>query len=292
MQLHRIVVSFLAGLIVAGPSVAVADHTGWIEALFAPNAELWQRWTVHDPNGAGRIDHAVWDKILARYLRADGQGVNRFAYGAVTQDDKAALDGYIAARAATPIDRYDRAEQFAFWVNLYNALTVKLMVEHYPVAGIREIDISPGWFADGPWGKKLVTVAGEAVSLNDIEHRILRPIWRDPRIHYAVNCAAIGCPNLRRRAFTAANAEAELAAAAREFVNSPRAVRLADGRLTLSSIYVWFQEDFGGSDAGTIAHIRQFAEPSLAAALDGLDHIDAIRYDWSLNDTADANPDG
>ena len=84
---------------------------------------------------------------------------------------------------------------------------MKVVLDHYPVDGIRDIDISPGLFAGGPWDKKLVEIEGDDVSLNDIEHRILRPIWRDPCIHYAVNCASIGCSNLRPTAFTAANAE-------------------------------------------------------------------------------------
>ncbi len=96
--------------------------------------------------------------------------------------------------AATSADRLRRAEQFPFWINLYNALTVKVVLDHYPVEIIRDIDISPGLFADGPWGKKLVTVEGEALSLDDIEHRILRPIWKDPRLHYVLNCAALGVP--------------------------------------------------------------------------------------------------
>lgn len=292
MKPFRLIAWILAGLLLGGSSAAYASHAGRLEALFAPNAELWPRWATHDPDGAGRIDHGVWDRILARYLGRDREGVNRFAYGAVSADDKAALDGYVATLAATPIDRHDRAEQFAFWVNLYNALTVKLVLEHYPVAGIREIDISPGWFANGPWDRKLIAVTGETVSLNDIEHRILRPIWRDPRIHYALSCASVGCPNLRRQAFTAANAEAELATAAHEFINSPRAVRLDAGRLTVSSIYVWFLADFGGTDTGAIAHIRQYAEPELAAALRDLDHIDRVRYDWSLNDATKTNLDG
>ena len=284
MKLVRTTLSFLAIILVGAQSAAYAGHVGSIEALFAPSAKLWQSWTAHDPNAAARIDHAAWGRILASYLRADRDGVNRFAYGAVTAADKAALDGYVAGLEATPIDRYNRAEQFAFWVNLYNVLTVKLVLEHYPLAGIREIDISPGWFAIGPWDKKLITVAGQAISLNDIEHRILRPIWRDPRIHYALNCASVGCPNLRLEAFTADNAEAALDAAARDYVNSRRAVEIADGRLTVSSVYVWFKADFGGTEAAVVAHLRKFAEPELASALAEFDHIDEIRYDWRLND--------
>ncbi len=255
-----------------------------IEAFFAPDAELWPRWQAHDPGATDRIDHSAWDRLLDRYLVAGRDRVNRFAYGRVSVADRTVLDAYLARLAALPISRYGRAEQRAYWINLYNALTVQLVLVHYPVASIREIAISPGLFAIGPWGKRLVEVEGEALSLNDIEHRILRPIWRDPRIHYAVTCAALGCPSLQRPAFTAANTESLLESAARAFVNHPRGVRLAEGRLVVSSIYVWFAEDFGSDDAAVIAHLKRYAEPPLAAQLERITAIAGHAYDWSLND--------
>ncbi len=267
--------------------VALAFPLGAIvsfEALFAPRAQLWERWTVHDPRAGDEIDHTTWDGLLEAYLVRDRNGVNRFAYGRVADGDRQALESYIAELARVPIGRYDRNEQLAYWINLYNALTVKVVLDHYPVGSIRDIDISPGPLSDGPWGKKLVTIEGEPVSLNDIEHRILRPIWRDPRIHYAVNCASIGCPNLQEAAFTAANADALLEAGAREYVNQPRGARIEYGKLIVSSIYVWFEEDFGGSEAGVIAHLRRYAGPELAAALAQVSRISDHAYDWRLND--------
>ena len=119
---------------------------------------------------------------------------------------------------------------------------------------------------------------------DDIEHRILRPLWREPRTHYAINCASIGCPNLMREAFTAGNTEALLDAGARAYVNHPRGVTVAGDNLVVSSIYDWFQVDFGGSDKGVIRHLRQYAEPALEARLQRFDSIDDDEYDWSLND--------
>ncbi|MFQ5783796.1 MAG: DUF547 domain-containing protein [Alphaproteobacteria bacterium] len=253
-------------------------------ASAAPKAELWERWTAHDPAATTRIDHDAWDGFLKRDVVTSGDGVNRLAYARVSAADRKALDDYIARLAATPISVYDRAEQLAYWINLYNALTVWVVLDHYPVRSIRDIDISPGLFSDGPWGRKLVTVEGEKLSLDDIEHRILRPIWRDPRIHYAVNCASIGCPNERREAFTAANADALLTQAARDYVNHPRGAAVSGRRLTVSSLYRWYREDFGGSDAGVIAHLRAYADPDLKAALDGVERIADDDYDWALND--------
>ncbi|MEE8225732.1 MAG: DUF547 domain-containing protein [Kiloniellales bacterium] len=256
-----------------------------IEALFAPRADLWERWTAHDSVSSASIDHAAWDRFLKTYLSKDKDGVNRFAYARITDADRRVLKDYIGGLTRRSISRYNRSEQLAYWINLYNALTVKVVLDHYTVKSIRDIDISPGWFSDGPWDKKLITVENESLSLNDIEHRILRPIWRDARIHYAVNCAAIGCPSLRPMAFTAVGADDMLSSAAREYINHPRGARFEDGRLIVSSIYVWFQEDFGDSDAGVIAHLKRYASPELQAKLAQTERIDSHEYDWGLNDT-------
>ena len=254
-----------------------------IEALFAPSAELWERWTANDPAATRSIDHGAWDRFLKAYVGASDDGVNRVAYGRVSGSDGLGLKRYIAGLAAEPVSRLSRAEQLPLWINLYNALTVKLVLDHYPVKSIHDIDISPGWFASGPWDKKLIEIEGEKISLNDIEHRILRPIWRDPRIHYAVNCASIGCPNLGTDAFTATNAEGLLSQAAHLYVNHPRGARIEDGELVVSSIYVWFQEDFGGDDKGVIAHLARYARAELKAGLAKAQKIGDFGYDWALN---------
>lgn len=259
------------------------------EALFAPKADLWERWAAHDPKSAATIDHAGWDALLARHVRAGTDGLNRFDYNGVTSADRAALKGYLARLAEVPISRHARPEQRAYWINLYNALTVDVVLDHYPVASIRDIDISPGLFSDGPWGRQLATVEGTPLTLNDIEHRILRPIWRDPRTHYAVNCASVGCPNLAAKAYTAATLEMMLEAAAHDYVNSPRGAHLGEGGLTVSSIYVWFQDDFGGGDAAVIDHLRRYADAPLRKALEGRAAIDAHAYDWSLNVARDGS---
>ncbi|MBM3951846.1 MAG: DUF547 domain-containing protein [Rhodospirillales bacterium] len=254
-------------------------------AAAAPRAELWPRWTAHDPTSTRSVDHSDWDTLLARYNNAAADGSRRFDYAAVTAEDRRRLDAYVERLAATPVSALARDEQRAFWINLYNALTVRTVLERWPVASIREISISPGLFSVGPWGKKLVAVENEPLSLDDIEHRILRPIWKDARIHYALNCAAVGCPDLQPRAFTAANAEDLLERAAGAFVNHPRGVRIDDGRrLRVSSIYVWFRDDFGdGSDMAVIAHLARYAAPDLKARLAGIARVDDHAYDWAIN---------
>jgi len=258
-------------------------------AAGAPSANLWERWLAHDPAARTTIDHAVWGDFLSAHLVIGADGINRVNYRGVSTQRRSELTAYLDELQRVAIDRYARPEQFAFWVNLYNALTVRVVLDHYPVASIRDIDLGGGFFADGPWQRKLVTVEANELSLDDIEHRILRPIWNDPRVHYAVSCASLGCPNLQPRAFTGENREAMLESAARAYVNHPRGIEFVGGRLVVSSIYEWFQEDFGGSDTSVIAHLTRYADAPLAEQLRRTRRIGGNRYDWSLNDAAKAH---
>ncbi len=265
----------VAGLALAGCSRAE------IEAKFVPDAEPWARWAAHDEAATQTIDHSAWDALLSRYVSSDASGVNRVAYEKVSAADRAALAAYIAALEAVAISDYARAEQFAYWVNLYNAVTVRTVLDAYPVASIREIN--DGWFSPGPWDRALVAVEGETLTLNDIESRILRPLWRDPRAHYVLNCASIGCPNLDVPAYRGAGLEARLDEAARRYINHPRGVRIENGELIVSSIYAWFRDDFGGSKATVLAHLKAYADRDLKNELSSRAEIDGYEYDWSLN---------
>ena len=250
----------------------------------APKSELWPEWLAHADSATLAVDHGAWQRFLDTYLRNGEDGVNRVEYAAVGEQERDALQAYLDRLRSLPVSSLTRAQQLAYWINLYNAGTVSVVLAHYPVASIRDIDISPGWFNDGPWGKKLFDIEGRQVSLDDIEHRILRPIWRDPRLHYALNCASVGCPNLQPSAFSADNAEVLLQRAARDYVNHPRGARLERGELKVSSIYRWFEEDFGGSEEAVIRHLRHYAAPPLVQELAGIRRIDGHHYDWSLND--------
>jgi hypothetical protein len=270
----------MVALLTALPQVAGA----------APRPDLWPRWQAHDAGSTVQVDHGAWADFLARYVVAGDDGINRVAYRRVTPDDRVALAAYVDRLARLPVPRLAGPEQMAYWINLYNALTVQLVLGHEPVRSIRDIDISPGLFSDGPWGKKLVTIEGQPVALDDIEHRILRPIWRDPRVHYALNCAALGCPDLQPEPFLAARLDAQLERAARSYVNHPRGVEIAGNELIVSSIYEWFKEDFGGTDRSVIAHLRRYAAPPLATGLAGREWLDDDRYDWRLNGLGDVEP--
>lgn len=244
---------------------------------------------THALNEADMNENAVWAEILETYLRSGDEGQpNLFDYQALAADteDRGDLELYIAALEGTPVSTLSREEQFAFWVNLYNALTVKVVLDHYPVPSIRKIGISPGLFSVGPWGAKLVTVEGKRLSLDNIEHDILRPGWQDPRIHYAVNCASIGCPNLAPEPYEAATLESQLDEAARDYINSPRGIDVRGSRVRASKIYDWYGEDFGDSHADILAHVRQYADKDLLAEIEGIDRISSFAYDWALNDVS------
>jgi hypothetical protein len=267
-------------------AIAIVVFVGASSASAAPKSDLWPRWDVHDPAATTIVNHAAWSRILEAHLRPHADGVARFDYGGMDGRDREALETYIVSLSKVRVSALNRGEQLAYWINFYNALTVKTVRDHYPVGSILKIDISPGFFAIGPWGKKLVTVEGEALSLDDIEYRILRPIWRDPRIHYAVNCASIGCPNLLPFAYTADQVDRLLTENAIAYVNHPRGVDLRNGELTLSNIYDWFQEDFGGSETGVLAHLREYERPELRTQLRPVLGVTRYDYEWSLNGVA------
>lgn len=272
IQRWRACAAALTVALLAASAAAAAPL--WIERQFIPDAELVDPAFDND-GGADVVDHGAWSKLLGEYARAGDDGVNRVDYQGVADRAADALQTYIELLEATDTTALSKDEQLAFWINLYNAATVRLIVENLPTDSIRDIK--------DPWGRPVATVNGVALSLNDIEHGIIRPVFRDDRIHYAVNCASIGCPNLALTAWTGADIDARLDAAARDYINHPRGVAIERGKVVVSKIYGWYREDFGDSEADILAHIRQYADPDLLDKLQGADKISDYRYDWSLN---------
>ena len=233
------------------------------------------------------VDHSIWDLLLKTYVKPSADGLNRVDYAAFKNGGQIKLKQYIEQLETVDPRTLDRVEQFAFLANLYNAKTIDIVLDKYPVKSIKDISLGGGLFATftgGPWKAKVLKVSGVDLSLDDIEHGVLRPLFRDPRAHYSVNCASVGCPNLQTQAFTGARLDAQLDAAAKAYVNHPRAASLLQGKLVVSSIYEWFKTDFGGADQGVLAHLRKYAAPELKAKLDNVRAISDYRYDWSLND--------
>ena len=264
----------------AVPALAVFT---WMPVNAAPEPELIAGWDVSDESNGAVIDHSSWQTLLDTYLKTGHpSGINRFDYGALkaNAEDRKTLSAYLKSLAGIDPRSFSRDEQMAYWINLYNALTVFVIVPRYPVDSIK--DIKSGIIDFGPWNLELFPLQGQKLTLNQIEHGILRPIWKDPRIHYAVNCASIGCPNLYPEAFRSDNLERLLEQTARDYVNHPRGAQVQGDKLVVSSIYDWYKVDFGNTDAGVIAHLKQYANPELAQILDNHNSFDDY-YDWNLN---------
>jgi len=259
-------------VLASAASMAVTVSVASAPAHAAPSASLIDNhWTQF--GGTASVDHSAWNNFLTAYVSPGGDGVNRVNYNAA-KSAQSALKAYIASLTAMDPTTLTKDAAMAYWINLYNAQTVDVVLDNYPVASIR--DIGGGLFSSGPWDDDAVTISGRTLSLNDIEHGILRPIWRDPRIHYAVNCASIGCPNLRTSAFEASSLNSNLDQAARDYITHPRGAEATANGLVVSSIFEWYKSDFGGNDAGVIAHLALYGGPAGSSIYDD-------RYDWSLN---------
>ncbi len=246
----------------------------------APKADYWAYWDRHDSTNQTEIDHSNWNSFLNRYI-SESSALSMYVldYQKVTAVDRERLSGYLKNLQDLDPRKYNRDEQFAYWVNLYNALTVNLILKNYPVDSIKNIG---SWFGLGPWNNSIATITGQKLTLNDIEHRILRPIWKDNRIHYAVNCASMGCPDLFPTAWTGKNKEPMLNRAAQRYTAQNKGVALVDDQLTLSSIYNWYSEDFGNREQ-LLNHLAQYAPAETTKELKDYKGDISYHYDWNLN---------
>ena len=247
-----------------------------------PVGAEWAEWNRSDEQNFATIDHGVWDRLLRRYVVEDHKsGINRFRYGEVIPADQAALDGYILELAKLDPRTYSRAEQFAYWINLYNALTVQLVLDHFPVADISRIRIDGG----EPWAAKLVTVAAIPLSLDDIEHRILVPVWKDHRVLFGLACGGLGCPDIQPRACTGPNSRELLTSAGRKFINSDRGMSIAGARgpLRAARILATYERDFGRDRKDFLRLMAHYAEDRKALYLLGYKGDIQYRDDWTLN---------
>jgi hypothetical protein len=232
--------------------------------------------SIRRTSGARPVPHEQLDRLLKKHVGADGmvdyQGFRR---------DSAALDQYLRLlESAHPdAETWSREEQMAYWINAYNAYTIRLILRHYPVASIKDIKKGVA-FVNSVWDIKFIHIQGHTYDLNNIEHNILRPVFKDARIHAAVNCASFSCPKLRPEAYTAARLDRQLDDAMRQFVNDPLRNRISPGKAEVSEIFKWFKGDFE-RDAGSVqAYLNRFSETKIPEKTD-LKYID---YEWKLND--------
>jgi len=246
------------------------------------------------PAQAAGFDHTTWDTLLKKHVvTLRGGQATQVDYAGFTTD-RSQLKQYLAQSsgvARVDFDRWSKPEQLAFLINAYNAWTVELVLTAYPdVKSIKNL----GSFLQSPWKKSFIPLLGETRSLDDVEHGLIRGSGRydDPRIHFAVNCASIGCPALRAEAFVADRLDTQLEESAKSFLSDRTRNRLEGKALKVSSIFKWYREDFekGWRSTSSVQQFFAVFHQSLALDADTVKRLNAgemgiefLDYDWRLN---------
>lgn len=259
------------------------------ESYASLQKNLWPQWEVTNPLSTAVISHKTWNDFLKCHVLTNEEGINLLNYASFSKEDLNAIQQYIQEMAAIDITTYNRREQLAYWINVFNALTIQTVASFYPISDIKEINLSPGLFSKGPWEGTLIHIKNAPLSLDDINNRIIRPIWNDPRTHYALTDATLGAPNIANHAYDGAHIEEQLNEAATAYINSLRGVQVVEGKLFVSQLYDWYEEDFGGSKQLVIQHLIEFAKEPLLGQLKKVSTIDSYMYNWHVNSPADLN---
>jgi len=221
------------------------------------------------------VDNSLYGKLLKKYVRDGKVDYAGFKTG------EAKLDRYLKILESVDPEKLSRDEQFAFYANAYNAWTIKLILSGYPgVTSIKDL----GSLIKSPWKKKIVRIDGEVISLDHVEHEILRPRYKDPRVHFAINCAAKSCPPLRPEPFSGNILDRQLDDSTRSFINDPQRYRLEDNELYVSRIFKWFSEDFNDDVFGFfLKYTTGNLKKELEAKSERI-NVKYLQYDWSLNE--------
>ncbi|WP_353266168.1 VTT domain-containing protein [Gemmatimonas sp.] len=264
---------------------ALAKRAGWLSAaallgVVSPTAGSAQAQGAAPTRGATVVDHAPFDRLLQQWVTDGMVDYDAFA----TSPDFAR---YLASLAAAQPDRMSRADQLAFWINTYNAYTIQLINSRKERRSIRNINKRFGVTFKSPWAEPIVKAGGATLTLDDVEHTIVRPTFKDPRIHVALVCAAKGCPPLRSEAFVGSRIDVQLDDQARRFLAQTMKNRVDVAARTVygSPIFTWYREDFGGTLVGVGAFWARFLPDGAARDLvrSGAFRWVDTEYDWTLN---------
>jgi len=226
--------------------------------------------------GSKSINHEQWSILLKKYVDENGN-VNYKGFIA----DSLALQSYLDLLTENPPDEntWSKDEQIAYWINVYNAFTVKLIMEYFPLESIKDIGSSiqiP--FVNSPWDIKLIEIEGEKIDLNNVEHSILRKKFNEPRIHFAINCASYSCPKLRNEAYSAELLNTQLQEQTIDFINDPQRNIITKDKAEVSKIFSWFTSDF--TKSGTL---KDFLNQYALQQIDPKTKITYLDYNWELN---------
>ena len=226
-------------------------------------------------NYANPVQHGEWDVLVKKHVSKNGM----VDYQGFLKDKKQ-LQVYLDKLSANkPTSKWSKNEKMAFWINAYNAFTVKLILDHYPIKSIK--DIKKGIpFVNSVWDITFIPMGKEKIDLNYIEHTILRKEFKDPRIHAAINCASFSCPLLRNEAYYASRLDEQLNDAMRRFVNDPQRNQLDKSNIKISKIFSWFAGDFKLNGSSVVDYLNKYAKKRVQPNA----KIDFLEYQWELND--------
>lgn len=241
-----------------------------VATLVLTSGDKKERVVVSEP-----IDHSTWDSLLKKHVDEEGW----VDYKGFIKD-KAELQHYLDLLSDHPptVRTWSESEQLAYWINAYNAFTIKLIIDNYPLESIRDIQIGiPGIYT--VWHKEFFEIGGSSSSLDEIEHEILRKQFDEPRIHFAIVCASISCPQLRNEAFTADLLETQLQEQGVKFINDPSRNSISQDKVSISKIFSWFKGDFT-KNGSLIEFLNRFSSTQISSKA----KVNYLDYDWGLNE--------
>ncbi|WP_460217806.1 DUF547 domain-containing protein [Psychroserpens sp. MEBiC05023] len=251
------------------PNIETPEHnenTNQVEIIETP-LPIETVTTSVDNTIRARVNHDVWNELLQKHVSDQGN-VNYKGF----KTDNTKFYGYLNVLSETPPqDSWSKDETLAYWMNVYNAFTIKLILDNYPVQSIKDIK--------GPWNHRFIKIGDKWYTLNDVEHRIIRKM-DEPRIHFALVCAAVSCPRLYNKAFTEANLETDLEALTREFLNDTSKNELSENSIKLSKIFKWYGGDFKTNGNNLIDFLNQYSEVKISRNA----KKSYKDYNWDLNE--------
>lgn len=230
-----------------------------------------------EQKGSKPVNHDVFNALLTKYVDAQG-GVN---YAALKKDNQS-LNSYVDMLSKNGPDEstWSKDEQLTYWINAYNALTLQLVLKYYPIKSIRELGSSikiP--LVSTAWDIEVFSVGGESLSLNNIEHNIIRKNFEEPRIHFVLVCAAKSCPKLRNEAYAVDRLEEQLADQTRDFLSNPTKNKITENKLQLSKLFSWYEGDFTKNES-LISFLDKYTDVTIGKR----PSKKFMDYDWSLNE--------
>jgi len=213
------------------------------------------------------FNHDVWNTLLQKHVSNQGN-VNYKGFKA----DKIEFNSYLKSLSETPPqDSWSSDETLAYWMNVYNAFTIKLILDNYPLNSIKDID--------GPWNHRFIKIGSKWHTLNDVEHKIIRKM-DEPRIHFALVCAAVSCPKLYNKAFTAKNLETDLVMLTKGFLNDPNKNEISENKIKLSKIFKWYGGDFKSNGKSLIDFLNKYSDITISEKA----KKSYKDYNWNLNE--------